>query len=179
MPTHIALLRGINITGHHIVKMAALQAHFEAWGAKDVRTYIQSGNVVFTHRQTKPAALRTSLETHLATKLGFAVPTLVKSAQELTAIAEANPLPQKLLAFGNRVYVCFFEKAPDAQAIAGIQPLVTRDEQLLVQGAVGYAYYATGLGKAKLTSTVIERKLGLATLRNWNTVTALLELASA
>jgi uncharacterized protein (DUF1697 family) len=71
----------------------------------------------------------------------------------------------------------FFEKAPPAAAIADIQPLVTDAERLVVKGTAGYAYYTTGLGRAKLTSNVIERKLGLATLRNWNTVTALLEMA--
>lgn len=179
MPTHIALLRGINVSGQKLIKMAALQAHFEAWGAKDVRTYIQSGNVVFTHREAKSALLRAPLERHLATLLGFAVPTLVKSVKEFTAIAKANPYPATLPEFGKRVYVCFFEKAPDAKSIASLAPYLSNDERLTVKGTAGYAYYANGLGRAKLSSVLIERKLGMATLRNWNTINALLELASA
>jgi uncharacterized protein (DUF1697 family) len=177
--THIALLRGINVGGHNVVRMAALQAHFEAWGANKVRTYIQSGNVVFDHHEAKPALLRASLQPYLAAKLGFALPVLVKSAREFASIARANPYPPSLPQIGRCLYVCFFEKAPSAQAIAAVAPLINDDERLIVKGAVGYAYYANGLGRAKLGSSVIERKLGMSTLRNWNTVTALLALARA
>lgn len=176
--THIALLRGINVLGRNIIKMSALQAHFETWGARKVRTYIQSGNVVFEHREAKPAILRASLEKHLAAKLGFTVPTLVKSAKELAAIARANPYAASLPEFGRFMYVCFLEKPPGAQAIASVQTLTTDDERLMVKGAAAYAYYANGLGRAKLSHAVIERKLGMTTMRNWNTVSALLELAA-
>ncbi|HXR46498.1 MAG TPA: DUF1697 domain-containing protein [Candidatus Limnocylindrales bacterium] len=177
MPTYIALLRGINVGGQKPIKMADLQSHFASGGAVRARTYIQSGNVVFEHREKSPAALRTILEQHLAAKLGYTVPTLVKTAKDFAVIAGANPYDTHLPEFGRRMYVCFFEKAPAAAAIADIQPLVTDAERLVVKGTAGYAYYTTGLGRAKLTSNVIERKLGRATLRNWNTVTALLEMA--
>jgi uncharacterized protein (DUF1697 family) len=177
MPTYIALLRGINVSGQRLVKMADLQAHFVSAGAGNVRTYIQSGNVVFEHRLAAPAAVKKSLENHLAGKLGFAVNTVVKSAKEFAAIAKANPFDTGLPEFGRRMYVCFFEKAPAVADVQGIQPLISDDERLIVTGDAGYVYYAAGLGRAKLNSTVIERNLGLATLRNWNTVTALVELA--
>lgn len=178
MPRYIALLRGINVSGHKLIKMAALQTHFAAWGASHVRTYIQSGNVVFEHREAKSAALRGALEKYLATRLSYRVPVLVKTVREFTAIAKANPYSESSPEFGKRLYVCFFERAPDAQAIASIQPYITSDEKLIIKGDAGYAYYAHGPGRAKLTSAVIERKLGLATLRNWNTINALLELAA-
>ncbi len=179
MATYIALLRGINVSGQKLVRMTDLQAHFEAFGAGEVRTYIQSGNVVFTHREKTAAAVRGALEKHLAKKLGFAVPTLVRSAAELAEIVGANPYDTKLPEFGKRMYVCFFEKAPGAEAIKEIGELVTDKERLTITGGAGYAYYADGLGRAKLSSNVIERKLGLATLRNWNTVTALLAMCQA
>jgi uncharacterized protein (DUF1697 family) len=157
--------------------MADLQAHFVSAGAGNVRTYIQSGNVVFEHRAATSAAVRKKLEQHLAGELGYAVPTIVKSAKEFVTIAAANPLDTGLPEFGRRMYVCFFEKAPSPDAVEGIRPLVTADERLVVTGNAGYVYYAAGLGRAKLTSSVIERKLGMATLRNWNTVTALVEMA--
>ena len=177
MPTYIALLRGINVGGQKLIKMAELQSHFASGGAVNVRTYIQSGNVVFEHQERSAATLRKILEQHLAAKLGCPVPTLVKTAKDLAAIAGANPYDVQLPEFGRRMYVCFFEKAPAASAIADIQSLVSDAERLVVKGIAGYAYYSTGLGLAKLTSNVIERKLGLATLRNWNTVTALLKMA--
>jgi uncharacterized protein (DUF1697 family) len=176
MSTYIALLRGINVSGQKLIKMAELQRHFADAGAADVQTYIQSGNVVFKHPEKSPAVVRTILEKHLAAKLGYAVPTLVKTAKELADIAAANPYDSGLPEFGRRMYVCFFEKPPAPAGIASIQLLISDTERLVVKGPAGYAYYADGLGRAKLTSAVIERKLGLATLRNWNTVTALLEL---
>jgi uncharacterized protein (DUF1697 family) len=178
VPTYFALLRGINVSGHRLIKMADLQAHYAAAGERDVRTYIQSGNAVFHHRAASAAAMKNTIERHLAAKLGYAVTTIVKTAAELAEIAAENPYDTGLPEFGKRMYVCFFGKAPSAAAIASICPLVTDDERLVVKGDAGYVYYAAGLGRAKLTGTVIERKLGLATLRNWNTVTALLKLAA-
>jgi uncharacterized protein (DUF1697 family) len=178
MPTYIALLRGINVGGCRQIKMADLHAHFAAVGASNVRTYIQSGNVIFHHRATTSAAMKKTIERHLAEKLGYAVATIVKTADELARIAAANPYDTGLPDFGKRMYVCFFEKAPSPNAIQSIFPLLSNDERLVVTGDAGYAYYAAGLGRAKLTGSVIERKLGLATLRNWNTVTALLRLAT-
>lgn len=179
MPNFIALLRGINVSGQKLIKMADLQRHFVDVGALDVRTYIQSGNVVFNHAEKSPAKLRPILERHLTAKLGFEVPVLVKTTKEFAAIAADNPYNTGLPEFGKRMYVCFFEKPPMTSAIADIQPLTSDVERLVVKGPVGYAYYADGLGRAKLASTIIERKLGMATLRNWNTVTALLDLADS
>lgn len=177
MHTHIALLRGINVSGQNIVRMADLQEYFTSFGGVEVRTYIQSGNVVFQHRERSPVQLRKSLEKHLAAQLGYAVPTLVKTANEIAAIAAASPFDPGLPEFGKRMHVCFFERAPTQAAVAGIQPWTSESERLVVKGAAGYAYYADGLGRARLSSAVIERKLGVVTLRNWNTVTALLKLA--
>lgn len=177
MPTYIALLRGINVSGQKLIKMADLQSHFVSCGAVNVRTYIQSGNVVFEHRATTSATLRKLLEQHLAAKLGYAVPTLAMTTKEFAAIAKANPHDTGLPEFGKRMYVCFFESPPSAAAVKSILSHGNDAEWLVVKGAAGYAYYANGLGKAKLTSAIIERKLGTVTLRNWNTVTALLEMA--
>jgi uncharacterized protein (DUF1697 family) len=176
MPRYVALLRGINVSGHRLIKMVELQTHFSSAGARNVQTYIQSGNVVFDHRAVTSAALKKRLDRHLAAKQGYAVSTVVKTAEEFAAIAAANPYDSSLPEFGRRMYVCFFETPPAPEAIKAIQSLVTGDERLVVNGDAGYAYYANGLGRAKLTSSVIERKLGPATLRNWNTVTVLLKL---
>ncbi len=176
MPAYIALLRGINVSGQKLIRMADLQSHFISWGALNVRTYIQSGNVVFEHH-APAATLRETIQEHLGKKLGYGVPTLVQSAADLAAIAGANPFDTRLPEFGKRMYVCFFEKAPAVAGIENIRPYVSDSEQLVVNGAAGYAYYANGFGRARLSGAIIERKLGLATLRNWNTVTALLEMA--
>lgn len=175
MPTYIALLRGINVSGQKLIKMADLQEHFASCGAANVRTYIQSGNVVFEHPE-KSATLRKTLERYLAIKLGYSVPTIVKTAGEFAAIVAANPYDNGLPEFGKRMYVCLFEEAPTPTAMESIQRHVNDSERLVIKGLAAYAYYADGLGRARLSSAIIERKLGLVTMRNWNTVTALLEM---
>jgi uncharacterized protein (DUF1697 family) len=178
MPTYVALLRGVNVSGKKLIKMADLQWHFESCGAVNVRTYIQSGNVIFEHG-TAHATFQNTLEQHLAVRLGYTVPALIKTAKEFAAIAQANPYDTRLPEFGKKMFVCFFANPPTVAAVQSIQSLVNDDERLVVIGDAGYAYYANGLGRAKLSSTVIERKLGTATLRTWNTVTALLEMAKS
>lgn len=177
MHTYIALLRGINVSGQKIIKMADLKSHFEQAGCSAVQTYIQSGNVVFQHQETNLVALRSHLEGHLSQVLGYAVPTLLRTHDQLQEAVAANPYPTDWPEFGKKMYVCFFEGAPTAAGIEAIRPYTNEDEKLEVRGMHGYAYYAVGLGKSKLTNAIIERKLGLATMRNWNTVTTLLEMS--
>jgi len=177
MSTYIILLRGINVSGQKMIRMEELRRHIAGCGALNVRTYIQSGNVVCEHPVKTSRQLGGIVEESLARKLGYRVTALVVSAKELAAIAGQNPFDKKLPEFGSRMYVCFFENKSPPAAIASIQSYVSAGERLIVKGAAGYAYYANGLGRAKLSHAVIERKLGLTTMRNWNTVTALLELA--
>ncbi|HEX7653949.1 MAG TPA: DUF1697 domain-containing protein, partial [Verrucomicrobiae bacterium] len=166
----------INVSGQKLIKMADLQRHFMTAGATAVQTYIQSGNVVFQHAGKSTASVRRQIETGLAKGLGYPVPTLVLTPTELAAMVQGNPYPSEAPEFGRRMYMGFLATDPTAAAVAAIQPMITPEEQLVVQGRVVYALYATGMGKAKLTSAVIERKLGLVTMRNWNTVTAVLAL---
>ncbi len=177
MPKYIALLRGINVSGQKIIKMDALRALFEAGGCANVQSYIQSGNVAFEHPEADAGALRKHIEAHVKASLGYAVPTLLRERKALETVVAGNPFPLDLPDFGKKVYVAFFEQAPSEAAIASIAPYVNDMEQLVVRGGEGYLYYADGLGKAKLTHALIERRLGMATMRNWNTVTTLLEMA--
>lgn len=178
MPTYIALLRGINVSGQKLIKMTDLKAMLEDFGCTEVATYIQSGNVVFQHAAADIDALRSQIEALLLSKLGYAVPTLLRTHADLAAIVAANPYDESLPDFGMRMYVCFLENAPSTAAIDSIAPYTNADEQLQVRGREAYAYYQSGLGKAKLTNAIIERKLGMATMRNWNTVTTLLEMSA-
>lgn len=177
MPKYIALLRGINVSGQKLIKMDALRAMFEAGGCSDVKTYIQSGNVAFEHPEADENALRKHIESHLKTSLGYAVPTLLRNRTQLEAIVAGNPYSPDLPDFGKKMYVAFFENAPSATAVENIAPFVNDMEKLVVKGSEGYLHYNEGLGKAKLTNAIIERKLGMATLRNWNTVNTLLEMS--
>src|SRR6185295_16017807 len=100
MPTYVVLLRGINVTGHNIIRMADLAAHITGCDATNVRTYIQSGNVVCEHCAKSSRELRRVVEEGLAGKLGYRVTALVLSAKELATVAGKNSFDTKLPEFG-------------------------------------------------------------------------------
>lgn len=177
MPKYIALLRGINVSGQKIIKMEALRGYFEGAGCTEVQTYIQSGNVAFAHPETDAARLRAHIEAHLAQALGYAVPTLLRDRAQLQAVVDHNPFPPDLPNFGKKVYVAFFESPPSAASIAAIAPFTSAAERFELRVGEGFLYYEEGLGQSKLSHAVLERKLGTATMRNWNTVTTLLQMS--
>ena len=177
MPIYVALLRGINVGGRHKVPMAGLRAAFEAHGASDVSTYIQSGNVVFASDESE-AALAPALGEALLDRFGFPIPVVLRTAAQLAATAEAHPLAhlevdEKLL------HVVFLGTAPAAAAVGAFDGARYAPDQLVVEGRHVYVAYPNGSARSKLTVDVIERALGsTATGRNWRTVRKLNDIAS-
>ena len=153
---YVALLRGINVAGKRIVKMDALRRSFAAAGAKDVATYIQSGNVVFTHARASAAAL----EKQLATDFGFAIPVVLRTAAELASVIEANPFA----APADHLHVLFLPKAP-----APIDVVATKPERYGLVGRDVYLCLPNGIGRSKLAGALM-KALPDATARNWRTV---------
>lgn len=163
MPTFIALIRGINVGGHKKLSMADLQAVCEELGYDDVRTVLNSGNVIFSAKKAAAA----QLETAIAKKSGTEARVILRTPAELENAVERNPLKGE----PNRLMVMFLENEPKA-ALDWPGP-----EQLHLDGRHLYLYYPNGSGTSKLTNAFIERKLGVAgTTRNWNTVQKLLTL---
>ena len=91
MPSYVAMLRGINVSGSKPIKMEALRASFEALGFKNVRTYVQSGNVVFAAKERTAAPLGPKIVARIKRDFGFDVPVLVLGADELARVVEENP----------------------------------------------------------------------------------------
>jgi uncharacterized protein (DUF1697 family) len=178
MTTCVALLRGINVGGHHKVPMADLRAAFEAYGTNDVATYIQSGNVVFSSDAAE-AELAPGLSDHLSDRFGFPIPVVIRTASELGAAAVEHPIAhlgveEKLL------HVAFLAEQPDAAAVAAFDVGPYAPDQLEVRGREAYIAYPAGSGRSKLTLDVVQRALGTTgTARNWRTVQKLVELARA
>jgi uncharacterized protein (DUF1697 family) len=176
MTTQIAMLRGINVTGHHIIRMEELRASFARLGFKNVKTYIQSGNVVF---ETDEAAdgLSAKIEKRIFKDFGFEVRVLTKSAKELAEIVKRNPLAKK----GNdeaRLYVTFLSDDPPRNALELVQPLAAGAEEVRIVDRAVYLRIPNGYGETKLSNAAIEKKLSCgATTRNWNTTKTLLEMA--
>jgi len=173
----IALLRGINVGPRQRVKMPELRELIEGLGYTDVRTLVQSGNVVFSARAA-PATLEKKLETEIEKQLGVDPKVVVRTRDELAAAIEASPFdvpddPRNL-------HVTFLSGEPDAAAVKKLEDADLGDDELAFLGREIYVLYANGMGRSELAKQLGRTKLGVAaTDRNWNTVTKLLEMADA
>jgi len=149
--------------------MADVRALFAELGHTDVRTYIQSGNVVFTTARGQPASLRAAIERALASAFGFDIPTLLRTATDLAKTVQANP-------FGPTAYVTFLDGAPDHRRVATLDASAFEPDEFAVKGAEVFLRCPNGYGRTKLNNTFFERRLATgATTRNWKTVTTLLD----
>jgi uncharacterized protein (DUF1697 family) len=174
---YAALLRGINLGRHKRVAMADLRALVEALGCADVRTYVQSGNVVF--RSDRGAAdLVRAIEKAIDKKLGLDVTVMIRTDRQLCNLVAKNPflgpkLRQKTL------YVSFLAGKPDRSRVRQLRAGNFEPERFEVVGEDVYLFFPNGYGRVKLNNAMLERQLGVAaTTRNWRTVTALAELAA-
>jgi len=164
----VALLRAVNVGGTGKLPMSDLKAFCEELGFGAVRTFIASGNVVFTSRKSE-AAIKAALEKQLATYAGKPVGVLVRSAAEMAQVLSDNPFPK---AAPNRVMALFLDRAPPADTLAGLRG--RRDEQIQLGRREIYIHYGQGMGTSKLV--IPAAKTGTA--RNMNTVATLAKMAA-
>ncbi len=177
MPTYIAMLRGINVGPGKIVKMERLRASFEALGFDGVKTYVQSGNVIFESEQKSPAGLSNKIEEKIQRDFGFTVPVLLKTSKEIDQIVSDNPLLKEKGIDHSKLHVTFLSDAPPKMAVKVLEPLATSRERFRILNREIYLYCPDGYGRTKLSNNAIEKKLSVvATTRNWRTVNTLLEM---
>ncbi|MDE2989698.1 MAG: DUF1697 domain-containing protein [Chloroflexota bacterium] len=173
---HVALLRAINVGGTKKLLMADLRAMFEAAGCTDVRTYIQSGNVVFRAEPALAERIPALVEAEIVTTKGFEVPVVTRSAAELDAVVTGNPF----LAAGadpTQLHVGFLAEAPTAARIAELDPDRSPGDAFEVRGREVYLHFPNGTARSKLTVDYFDRTLGTTiTIRNWRTVGKLREM---
>jgi uncharacterized protein (DUF1697 family) len=173
--TFVALLRGINVGGNRIIKMADLRDMFAAAGARDVETYIQSGNVVFGHAARSTAKLAADLERQLAADAGFPVSVVLRTAAELAGVVAANPFGK---ADVELLHVSFLATALPADALAAVDAKAFAPERYAVAAREVYLHLPGGMGRSKLVGAVMKVKaMAPATARNWRTVLTLNEMA--
>ena len=169
MPTHVALLRAINVGGTGKIAMTDLRALCEGAGFASVRTYIQSGNVVFTSRLTE-LKVKAALEKALHAHFGKALSALVRSGPEMADVLKRNPFKN---AAGNRVYVHFLDAAPAKGALEVVEG--PDGEELHLSGRELFVHYAGGMGTSKLK---LPKFIAAGTARNMNTAAKLAEMAA-
>lgn len=175
MPTYIALLRGINVSGQKIIKMTDLKELFLSLGFREVQTYIQSGNVVFQTDEAKRTDIESLIMEAIAVKYGFSVEVVVRTVAEFRKIIDLNPFPD---AEGNKLYITFFHDTPAEIPFEELDKVRAESEVYLFTANVFFLYCPDGYGSTKLSNSFLEKKLKTsATTRNLNTVLKLCEMA--
>lgn len=173
---YVAFLRGINVSGQKLIKMEALKQHFEMPAFKNVVTYIQSGNVLFDTKETEDSKLRSKIEKQLLLKLGYAVPVILRSVDEIKEVIKASPFRDPQKGTTQKLYVAFLSAAPAASLHSTLDIYKNETEEVKIVGRELYIVTG-GIGNSKLSLNLIEKKLGVAaTMRNWATVNKVLEL---
>ena len=171
MPSYIALLRGVNLAGHKMVAMADLRAMLEALGFTDVRSLLQSGNLVFQGRAQASASLERKLEQEAQRRLDLETDFHVRTAAEWQAIIKRNPFAAAARQDPGHLLMMCFKEAPAHKDLKALQAAIKGREVVRAVGRQAYFIYPDGVGTSRLTTALIDKTLGLrGTARNWNTV---------
>jgi uncharacterized protein (DUF1697 family) len=170
---YVGLLRGINVGGKNKLAMSELRTLVESLGCADVTTFIQSGNVVFT---TSASITSSSLESAIAKRFGIDITVVLRTLRELKRTVTANPFAG---VDPSKVHVGFMAQKPSAAAVKAVDAERFRPEEFAIRGRELYLHLPNGMGRSKLP-VYIDRQLRIpTTIRNWATVTKLVELASS
>ncbi len=176
MATLVALLRGINIGPRNRIAMPELRDALSEDGFKDVRTYVQSGNIVLGTK-LKPAGLERRIEELIEKRFGLEIAVVARTRGELAKVVELNPLA-KVAKNPKRYQVAFLSAPLAATVVEKLEAAVIPPEQLVIEGREIFSWHAEGIARSKLWNAVASRGLGVkATARNWTTVTTLLQMA--
>ena len=177
MTKHLALLRGINVSGHNMIKMEALKAALEAIGFTNVVTYIQSGNVFVETEEESSFGVGFKIKQEIFKTFGHEVPVIVIGKNDLELCFKNNPFLKQKDSDTKKLYVAFISKELLSSAINELKISQFKPDEAVIDGNRIFIKYDIGAGKTRLDQKYIEKKLNVtATIRNWNTVTKLLEM---
>ena len=176
MQAYVALLRGVNVAGHARVSMDELRKCFESQGLEKVRTYIQSGNVVFEHKIANVSGLVEKIENGIKAVFGLDVRVIIRTRAEMSRVIENTPFRAEE---HDKAHLTFLSAEPKDVPTREIEAVKDKTEKFLVSGREVYLYCPNGYGKSKLSNSFFERKLKVsATTRNWRTVNVLYKMIS-
>ena len=177
--TNIALLRGINVGGKNKLPMKELVAMFHEAGCDDVRTYIQSGNVLFRAAPTLAENIPSLISESILSRFGYHIPVITRTAWELQELMKANPFVESE-AEASRLLVLFLADLPDYAHVEALDPGRSPGDKFEVLGREVFLHCPNGVARSKLTTNYFDSSLlTTSTARNWRTVQKLLELANA
>ena len=176
---NIALLRGINVGGKNRLPMKELAAMFIDAGCLDVRTYIQSGNVLFRGEPALIEEIPGFVSTAILNRFGYTVPIITRTAQEFGGVVRANPFVETG-ADVDKLHVVFLSDRPDTASAESLDPNRSPGDEFVAVGREVYLHCPDGFARTRLTNSYFDSRLSTtSTTRNWKTVVKLLELADS
>jgi uncharacterized protein (DUF1697 family) len=177
MTVFISLLQGINVGGQKRIRMADLVHLCMSLGFDNVRTYLQSGNVLFESPYGDPRRLSAMISENISAKFGFTVNVILRTSDELRRIILANPLTKEGLD-ADKYHVTFLSDIPSEEFQGSRMKGKDGPDRYVIIGREIYLFCPNGYGRTKFSNTFFEKKLGVfATTRNWKTVNTLAEMA--
>ena len=180
MPVCLALLRGINVSGQKIIKMEDLRKRMDTAGYKNVKTYIQSGNIIFESAEKSKPALAKAFEAFLMKEYGYEVTVFIVDANDVERAIDNNPFVEGRVEEEpgfKKLYVTFLSDEPFVDGMEKLRQAPIGEDEIEVIGDILYFKLFSKASDSKLSNSLIESKLKLrATTRNWNTTLKLLSM---
>jgi uncharacterized protein (DUF1697 family) len=179
LTTYISMLRGINVGKQKRIRMEELRGIYTSSGFKNISTYLQSGNVIFSTAEGDIASLTRSIESRIEQNFHFTVPVLIRTSDELRNIIQNNPFGEETGLDTSKLYITFLSLEPTISNKNQIRAITDNPDKFVIGQREIYLFCPESYARTKFSNTFFEQKLGvIATTRNWNSVMALLEIAS-
>jgi uncharacterized protein (DUF1697 family) len=176
MTIYISMIRGINVGGKS-VKMADLRDVYLSLDLENVKTYIQSGNVVFKSENEDPKTLSKKIQQKILDTIGYDIKVVIRTIDELKNIIKSYPFE---IEEEKHVYITFLSDTPDLSQDLNLKNWIRESEKFIISSSEIYLYLPHGYGRTKLNNNFFEKKLKLdATTRNWKTVNKLCQIAES
>ncbi len=179
MTTYISLLRGINVGGHKIVRMEALRALYEKLDFRNVRSYLQSGNIIFQYSEKDQRSLEKLISDRIMKDFNIKVLVYILRIEHLESIIKGNPFTGDKTKDPAFQHITFLHSSPESYDIDSIASKKTAREEFSVSNDAVYLYCPDGYGRTKLSNNFLESKLQVgATTRNWRSANEILKIAT-
>lgn len=180
MTTYISILRGINVSGKNLIKMNLLQDMYKDSGFRNVKTYIQSGNVVFESEETFKGEIERILTNGIWKKFAVNVPVILREKSELKVILEQNPFLHQSKYSIDNLYITLLSKIPEKKFLEVLNNRSYLPDEYAIINKTIYLFCPNGYGKTKLSNNFFENKLKvIATTRNLKTLTELVRISES
>ena len=174
MNTYIALFRGINVGGNNILPMKEVVRTLEGMGCEKVKTYAQSGNVVFKSNKRQSNTMAGEISSKILERHGFEPKVLLLEVSELQDAIEGNPFKTE---DGKALHLFLLNSYPESPDLEKLMAVKSKSEEFKLIKNIFYLYAPDGIGRSKLAA-LIEQNMGVpVTARNWNTISRLISMA--